>query len=916
MLSGPPEAQARGVVHNLPAQLTSFVGREADLAQLEGLLAHVRLLTITGTGGCGKTRLAAETAARLAHAYPAGVWWVELGPLAPASPVATTVLSALGLREDPGRLPGEQLGERFADQAALLVLDNGEHVLDDLVAFVAPLLGRSPALTVLTTSREPLGLPGETTWRVPPLRPSDAVALFVDRARHARPNFSVGDDATVVVADICSRLDGLPLAIELAAARVRLLSPVQIQRGLDDRFHLLTGGSKATLPRQQTLTASVEWSHDLLTEAERALLRRLAVFAGGFTLDAAEVVGTGEPVAPLEVLDLLGALVDKSLVIADEVDGESRYRLLETIRQFASARLDDSAEAVAARDRHLGVMLGLADAVDPAFMADDRLTRTLEVERDNLRTALDWALASGRADDAVRVLCGLSHLWLTRGWVREALGWFDRVLAPDAPAASSPLAYRARWARMVLGLITGQPDAAFAIAGELAEQAGEQGDRRYLARLLWVHGTVQVMADPAVGEKTLEEAVGIADDVGDPLSSVFARLMLIVSGLHRDDHGFVARVVEAGGDRFGRASSQLQSMFHALVGWSHVRTGRFGDARHHGETALALAEEIADTNLAGALARLTLVLLDLAQGRVDEAAARLDAAWREPRSVTREDAMLTGARGWVLAAGGDLHQAEEVLAEAVRLAHQIGDGLQIAFCTDWHAGLLRARGDLDGARAETERLRAHARQQHNAAFEAAALRHAAHVARIEGDVDTADDLAQQALARSADGGLAPEVVQGLMAVATGAAALESWEEAARLSGAAAALASRIGCATPPWDQALYDAALAGVRPAVEAARFAELWAEGQALDVDEAVAYARRGRGERKRPSSGWASLTPMERHVVDLVAEGLRNTEIAARLFVAPSTIKTHLGHVFAKLDVSTRAELAALATRRHDTG
>ncbi|MGH9035854.1 MAG: ATP-binding protein, partial [Acidimicrobiia bacterium] len=299
----PPLRSLDRVANNLPAQLTSFIGREDELAQVARLLASVRLLTLTGAGGCGKTRLAAHAAASVAESYPAGVWWVELAPLGPGSAVSTAALSAIGLREQPSRSAVDQLADHFGSGRALVVADNCEHLLDSVVELLEPLLGRSPELTVLATSREPLGVAGETTWRVPPLAlpgsgPStpdaltayDAVALFVERARQARPNFVVTNENAPAVAEICARLDGIPLAIELAAARVRVLSPEGIRSGLDDRFRLLTGGSKRGLARQQTLAASVEWSFDLLGEAERILFRRLSSFAGGFTLDAAEAV--------------------------------------------------------------------------------------------------------------------------------------------------------------------------------------------------------------------------------------------------------------------------------------------------------------------------------------------------------------------------------------------------------------------------------------------------------------------------------------------------------------------------------------------------------------------------------------------------------------------------------------------------
>jgi predicted ATPase/class 3 adenylate cyclase/DNA-binding CsgD family transcriptional regulator len=943
----PPLRSLDRVANNLPAQLTSFIGREAELAQVEGLLAQVRLLTLTGAGGAGKTRLAAHTAAAVAESYPAGVWWVELAPLGPGGAVSTAVLSALGLREQPSRSALDQLVDRFAEGRALVVADNCEHVLDAVVELFEPLLARSPQLTALATSREPLGVAGETTWRVPPLAlpsatgPSsaealtayDAVALFVERARQARPNFVVTNDTAPTVAEICARLDGIPLAIELAAARVRVLSPEGIRTGLDDRFRLLTGGSHRGVPRQQTLAASVEWSHDLLSAGERIMLARLSVFAGGFTLDAAEAVCAGDGIDRLQILDLLTGLVDKSLVVADDEPSRTRYRLPETIRQFAAARLEASGEDEALRDRHLAFQLRSAAAADVAFMADDELTGALQAERDNLLAALDWALTRGRIDDAVTVLVGLASLWLSRGLLREALGWFDRVLDQAAPGPrapshresasgprapshneSSPIWYRAVWARGLLAIIDGRPDPALARAGEVVEAARAEGDRRYVARGLMVQGAVQAMLEPASGEKTLEEAVVEADDFGDPITSVLGRLVMIVGAIHRDDHRAVARHLEAGRHLLEGAAGQMRSMYHALAGWSALRAGRFEEARHHGCCALDLARDIGDANLAGALAALTVALLELAQGRIEAAAAVVEPFLREPRPAgpTREDAMLTGVWARVLAAQGKLDEAETVVEESVRLAEQIGDGLQSAFCRSWQTALLRTRGDAQRAEMAAEALRSHARQQGNAAFEAVALRELSHLARHNGELEEADDLAHRGLALAAAIGMLPDLAEHLVTVAGLAAAEESHEEAVRVFAAADALRRTVGSELPTWDQAGCHADLERVRSALGPDDFAAAWAQGEALTADDAVAYAQRGRGERKRPSAGWASLTPAERQVVDLLAQGLRNAEIAERLFVAPSTVKTHLGHVFAKLGVATRAELAALAARR----
>ncbi len=351
--------------HNLPSQFTSFVGRGSQLAELRRLLAEDRLVTLTGAGGAGKTRLGVEVANQAAGDYAEGVWYVDLAPITDPVVVPVTVARALGLPDQPGRSTMDTLLRFVHDRQLLVVLDNCEHLLDACAELVVALLGGAPGLRLLATSREPIGVPGEATWRVPSLSVSDeAIALFTDRARLAQIDFAVTDDNAATVAEICQRLDGMPLAIELAAARVRALSVGEILDSLHDRFRLLTGGARTAVRRQQTLRASVDWSHALLTETERVLLRRLAVFLGGFDLDAAQSVAGADGLQRYQVLDQLTLLVDKSLVVAENIRGRTRYRLLETVRQYALEKLGESGEADAVRSRHRDYYMALAAALD------------------------------------------------------------------------------------------------------------------------------------------------------------------------------------------------------------------------------------------------------------------------------------------------------------------------------------------------------------------------------------------------------------------------------------------------------------------------------------------------------------------------------------------------------------------------
>ena len=345
----------------LPAQLTSFIGREREISEVRELLAANRLVTLTGAGGSGKTRLAVHVAGD----YPDDVGYVDLAPITDLDLVPVAVSRALGLPDQPGRSTMDSVVRHIGDREMLLVLDNCEHLLDASADLIISALEACPGLTVMTTSREPIGLPGEVTWRVPSLSFGDeAVLLFTDRARRVKPDFVVADDDAAILTEICKRLDGMPLAIELAAARVRALSLTEILDSLHDRFRLLTGGSRRAVRRQQSLEASVDWSHTLLTEPERVLFRRLSAFMGGFDLAAAQDVCSGDALPRHQILDQLTLLVDKSLVVAESVGGRTRYRLLETVRQYAMEKLGESGEADEIRDAHRDYFTSIAEQFD------------------------------------------------------------------------------------------------------------------------------------------------------------------------------------------------------------------------------------------------------------------------------------------------------------------------------------------------------------------------------------------------------------------------------------------------------------------------------------------------------------------------------------------------------------------------
>ncbi len=440
---------------NLPIQLTSFVGREREMTEITRLVSTVRLVTLTGIGGSGKTRLALKVAADVLEDYADGVWLVELAALSDPELVPKTVASTLDVPEQPGRPMLETLTDALRAKALLLVLDNCEHLLTACATLAETLLRASPDLRILATSREPLDVPGEAVRRVPSLAiPAsrdvlspeeltryDSVRLFVDRAALTRPEFAVTPHNAPAVAQVVTRLDGIPLAIELAAARAKALTVEQIAARLDDRFRLLTGGSRRSLPRQQTLRAAMDWSYELLPPGERIMLRRLSVFVGGWTLEAAEGICAGRAIKRDEVLDLLTKLVDKSLVIAEAQRDETRYRLLETVREYALDRsLESPGEAKELRMRHKDWYLDLAERANSLFgrLEETVLYKRFDVEHDNLRAALGWSLEEqGSGDAALRIAAALASFWHNHSHYAEGRQWLKRALSQSSGNVSS-----------------------------------------------------------------------------------------------------------------------------------------------------------------------------------------------------------------------------------------------------------------------------------------------------------------------------------------------------------------------------------------------------------------------------------------------------------------------------------------------
>jgi len=777
----PPLRSLEARPHNLPVQLTTFVGREREMGEVGEFLTSARLVTLTGIGGAGKTRLALQVAAEVLPQFTDGAWLAELAPLTDPAPIPQTVASVLGVREEGGRSLIDTVSDFVRPKSLLLILDNCEHLAAACADLAATMLRRCPHLRILATSREALGLPGELTYPVPPLSLPDvermpsaeeliqfeAVRLFNERATFSKPGFRITPANAPAVAQIARRLDGIPLAIELAAARVKALSVEQIAVRLDDRFRLLTGSGRGALPHHQTLRAALDWSYNLLTEPERTMLRRLAVFAGGFSLDAAESVCDGSDLEIAQVVDLLTRLVDKSLVLFEEHNGEGRYRLLETVRQYALDRLLEAAEHDERRFRHRDFYLAWAEArrkiMEQAEEGSETQFSAFDMEYDNLRAALQWSWTSHEPKTTLQLAGAMGPFWNRRDYWSEGRHWLETGLA--AAGEDAPTSLRARVLYFAGNLAWYQGD------NQQAVEHLEHGVAlfRALGAQAWISASLNLMAILAYrqgeyprAEALLEESLSLMREAGSRDELGFALFLL----------GIVARL-----------------------------RGDYERAEALGTEALDLSRRVG--------------------------------AWRRERTAV-------DALGLVARNRGDLKRAEALCAEGLALARRFKDRHGISASLNSLALIACDRGDWSRARELADEALTGARETGEKAAVARALNLLGRIAYQEGDSNRALALHREGLTLFRELGEPLGIAQSLERLSLVAASRERYEASARLLAAATALRERMGSSMPPVDRPEYGRTLNLVRAALTGDSFTLIWAEAAAAP-DQVVTMALAG---------------------------------------------------------------------------
>jgi predicted ATPase/DNA-binding CsgD family transcriptional regulator len=906
------------VAGTLPMSMTTFVGRDQELGEIRSLfLAGKRLVTLVGIGGIGKTRMALELGFSAGDLGWGCVYFGELAPVTSSDLVYGAVLESVG--GGSSRSPLQALVEHLREATALLVLDCCEHVLDAARRVAEVVLRSCPSVAILATSRSPLDAEGELVWQVPPLSmnrradagetgASDAARLFADRASNVQPRFTLGDDVAGAVEAIVRKVDGIPLAIELAAARVRVLSAAEIADGLDDHLRLLRGGHRSD-PRHQTIRASLDWSHELLTDQQRQLIARLSVFSGGFDLAAAAAVCAGGAIAPGQVLDEIQGLVDKSLLAVERKAGATRFRMLDFVRQYAAERLVAAGEGDLLADRHRAYFLELAERADRELWALAPAGRArLDDESPNLRAAIDNGCDRAPAD-ALAMAGAMGLYWRVRGREVEGVAAIEQSLraAPPEPSRGRALAL----AKLsILSFWLGDWARTESSATAALDMGAAIGDTRSQALALSRLGALVILSDPGTGDPMLIRAADLARAAGDQIALCDALGSLAISYFCQDDPAAMRSPLEETLKVAG-AIGYEDDICWCLWCLAHTAfsVGDLAGARAHGERAQAMMPGQDQLSRYHAIQALSIV--DAHTGAADAARERAEAHLEQ----SRQERLLLGTGTLMLALGvaalaaGDLDRAAQWATSLHELEREIRPAA-------WQAqeillAVALARDDSAQAKIHVERLLAAAKPLNNRRAQAIAHLGLARALLLEGDDERAESITHDALKVLMDNGWRPWVIDALDVVAEVALRTGQYERAVRLIAAARSERTAIGLVAFPMLRERTKRNLGSAGTALGAESLDRALQDGARLSLDEAVAYAQRGRGEHAGATHGWVSLSPVERQVVELASRGLSNPDIARELFISRNTVKVYLSRAYAKLGVANRTELARLTAR-----
>ena len=803
--------------NNLPTLLTSFVGREKEIFESTQMLKQSRLLTLTGSGGTGKTRLSLHIASSILEQFKDGVWFIELAPISEPALVPNTVANVLRLRVEDSRPLMDVVMDWLGDKEALFILDNCEHLIDACAQFANTILQHCRGVSILASSREALGIAGEVTYRVPSLptpneplniyqlETFDSVQLFIQRATLTLPTFQFTDDNASFVAQICSRLDGIPLAIELAAARVRALSVEEIAERLDDRFRLLTGGSRTALPRQQTLRALIDWSYQLLSEDERLLFRRLAVFVGGWTLDAAESVCGEESTVPvggggLDVLDIMTHLVDKSLINIEHSARESRYHRLETIRQYAREKLFDTEEVASLRDKHLAYFVGLAERAEVELQgrAQKKWLTRLEAEHDNLRAALEWSLKS-QPEVGLRIAVALREFWDTHGHWAEARKWLETLLNATKDIPPTHLRVKALYAAMWFA----------------ARQTDLEGSQAYLNEEFALAGS-------------LDDAWGIAQ--GNAARGIFKEFL--------ENDFEAAELLHSRALEYGHKLNDkllIGQLMGPLAGCA-LKHYEYARAEEIYRKSLSLFREVENTKeIAGAYGNLA----EVALSRRDYESARVSA--EESLALYRElddkHGVATALRTLSIASHnqGNIQQAQMTAEQSVTLFRQLGDRACMGLTISVLARHVLGRGDAGHAEEVIQEAVRVLHEVGEISSEIGALDVAGRVALAQGELFKSQKCFRDGIAYLKDTNEVSQLPSLLEGMANALARSSQTQNAILLLGAAEALRERIHMARMQFETAEYDALMSVLRDEVD---FQSTWGNGHGMTTTQVIDLA------------------------------------------------------------------------------